>query len=340
MNAALAAFRDLHISPLGAVLLVLYALVIGGAVGSFLNVVAYRLPLGMSLSRPRSRCPKCEQPIRWYHNVPVVGWLILRGRCRDCGAAISPRYPLVELAVALASGLVVGSALYQTVEGEQFVYAVDLVGVALRLALIYLLFCGALLEFDGNRLPTRMFVVANAILLLGVVFVPELRPFEYLSDRPVPSLGDFAFAPAAALLLGLLLWPLFLLPEGASTSHAVARLMMLLLVGLTTGGLAVLLAAVFAGGIAVAAVWLAHFWPPARRLGWAAALLIATLLWMLIAGPSIGSNELVSRGEIIIGVNNRWQSLVATGIVAAILTLLGRAVHLVSPRSSQPSTNE
>ena len=70
--------------------------VIGAIFGSFLNVVAYRLPRGESLSHPRSRCPQCETPIKPYDNVPVLSWLALRGKCRACGARISVRYPLVE----------------------------------------------------------------------------------------------------------------------------------------------------------------------------------------------------------------------------------------------------
>jgi leader peptidase (prepilin peptidase)/N-methyltransferase len=74
---------------------------IGACVGSFVNVVAYRLPRAcMSIAKPRSRCPRCSTLIRWYDNVPVVSWLLLRGRCRSCKAGISPRYPLVELLVA------------------------------------------------------------------------------------------------------------------------------------------------------------------------------------------------------------------------------------------------
>jgi len=73
----------------------------GLSIGSFLNVVIARVPEGLSVVSPRSRCPKCEQPIAWYDNVPVVSWLVLRGKCRGCGTPISPRYLLVELLTGL-----------------------------------------------------------------------------------------------------------------------------------------------------------------------------------------------------------------------------------------------
>src|SRR3954471_24958828 len=75
---------------------VIAAALVGLLVGSFLNVVAYRLPRGESLVHPRSRCPGCGAQIAAYDNVPIVSWLLLRGRCRHCGEAISARYPLTE----------------------------------------------------------------------------------------------------------------------------------------------------------------------------------------------------------------------------------------------------
>ena len=77
----------------------LYAVItpLGLAVGSFLNVVAYRVPRGESVVRPASHCPNCGNPVRARHNIPVLGWLLLRGRCADCGTSISFQYPLVEL---------------------------------------------------------------------------------------------------------------------------------------------------------------------------------------------------------------------------------------------------
>ena len=75
--------------------------ILGACIGSFLNVVVYRLPAGLSLISPPSRCPKCEKPIRAFDNVPILGWVLLRGRCRGCSVWIPMRYPFVELATAL-----------------------------------------------------------------------------------------------------------------------------------------------------------------------------------------------------------------------------------------------
>ncbi|MGH0028680.1 MAG: prepilin peptidase [Myxococcota bacterium] len=82
-----------QLSPAGALAL---AGVLGLVVGSFLNVVIHRLPRGESLAWPGSHCPHCDAPIHWYDNLPVVSYLVLRGRCRSCGVRISPRYPAVE----------------------------------------------------------------------------------------------------------------------------------------------------------------------------------------------------------------------------------------------------
>lgn len=74
-----------------------YAFAVGLCVGSFLNVCIYRLPAESSIVRPPSSCPRCGTRIRWYDNLPVISWILLRGRCRDCKTPISMRYPVVEL---------------------------------------------------------------------------------------------------------------------------------------------------------------------------------------------------------------------------------------------------
>ena len=114
--------------------------VVGLAVGSFLNVVIYRVPRGESVLHPRSHCPFCSAGIRPRDEVPVLSWLLLRGRCRDCGARISPRYPLIE---ALTAAVFVSFALRLGVTAQlpAFLYFAA-VGVAL-----------AVIDLDTRRLP-------------------------------------------------------------------------------------------------------------------------------------------------------------------------------------------
>jgi leader peptidase (prepilin peptidase)/N-methyltransferase len=83
---------------------------VGLAVGSFVNVVVYRVPRHESIARPRSHCPRCGNLIRWYDNIPIVSWLALRRRCRACGTPISVRYPLVELVFGLLFAAIAFSA--------------------------------------------------------------------------------------------------------------------------------------------------------------------------------------------------------------------------------------
>ena len=90
-------------AELATVAVAAWVALLGGAVGSFLNVVIARLPAGESIVTPGSRCPRCRRPIAWYDNVPVASWVVLRGRCRGCRAPISIRYPLVELLGAAAA---------------------------------------------------------------------------------------------------------------------------------------------------------------------------------------------------------------------------------------------
>lgn len=85
----------------------IYAALFGAVIGSFLNVVIYRLPIGQSIVSPPSRCPKCGYKLRWFDNIPIFGWLLVGGRCRECRNPISIQYPIVELITALLFVLVV-----------------------------------------------------------------------------------------------------------------------------------------------------------------------------------------------------------------------------------------
>ncbi len=146
-----------------------WVFVFGSAIGSFLNVVIYRLPAGESLSHPGSRCPKCRHSIRTYDNIPILSWLILRGRCRDCRAPISGRYPLVEAFVAV---MFVSLALAGPLNGEvdtpsnwgQYAY---------HMTALCVLFSAALIHYDGKPLPRTLIVFAMVVGLLGVLIWPD-----------------------------------------------------------------------------------------------------------------------------------------------------------------------
>lgn len=138
---------------------------LGAAVGSFLNVVIYRVPVGLSVVRPASRCPSCEAPIKPWHNLPIVGWLLVRGRCASCGVALSIRYPLVELAVALLA-----TALFHDLAGglltPERLAADGFVADVLGPFVLYLVFVAGLVAITFIDLD--WFVIPDVISLPGV----------------------------------------------------------------------------------------------------------------------------------------------------------------------------
>jgi len=159
------------------------AALFGLIIGSFLNVVVWRLPRGESLSHPGSHCPGCGTPIKVYDNVPVAGWLLLRGRCRACRAPISSRYPLVEAATAVLYVVVVAVAWG------------DSTRIVLGLLLVTLLVPVTLIDLDVRRIPnvlTGPFAVA-AVLAVAVLDAGALP------ERLIAGLAAFAFFYLAAV---------------------------------------------------------------------------------------------------------------------------------------------
>jgi leader peptidase (prepilin peptidase)/N-methyltransferase len=157
----------------------------GAVIGSFLNVVAHRVPLGESLVSPGSRCPECGAPVKPYDNVPVVSWLLLRGRCRNCGARISPRYPLVELATALVFAAVVA------VRGFDDDLVLELPFVAALIAL-------AAIDFDHKLLPNKIVYPLAAYGVIATLLVDR----DDLVENLIAGAGAFAF-----LLLAVIAYP-------------------------------------------------------------------------------------------------------------------------------------
>ncbi|WP_144753364.1 prepilin peptidase [Curtobacterium pusillum] len=146
-----------------AVVVVGLAGVFGLLIGSFLNVVVYRVPAGLSVVRPASSCPQCGHEIRGFDNVPVLSWLVLRGACRDCGNRISARYPLVEAATAALFSVVAGMVLARAAgSGTTLVPTIGMLVVLLYLMAITVSL--ALIDVDTHRLPDKIVLPAYAVL--------------------------------------------------------------------------------------------------------------------------------------------------------------------------------
>jgi leader peptidase (prepilin peptidase)/N-methyltransferase len=129
-------------------------LLLGLALGSFLNVVAARVPLGRSIVRPASACMSCGAHIEWYDNVPLLSYALLRGRCRSCGARISPRYPVVELVTAL---LVVGCVW-------KFGLSADAAVAALFCATLVVV---SVIDVEHRIVPNRLILPATVVVLVA-----------------------------------------------------------------------------------------------------------------------------------------------------------------------------
>lgn len=156
---------------------------LGASVGSFLNVCIHRIPLGLGLLRPPSRCPGCGSGIAPRDNLPVIGWLLLRGRCRSCGMAISPRYPIVEAAV----GLLLVSAYLASGPGDLLERGPALLAwrVLDGLALSAFLVTGALIAGDRGAVPGSVASVG----LLAALLLGATRP-DLPGGPALPGLWD------------------------------------------------------------------------------------------------------------------------------------------------------
>jgi leader peptidase (prepilin peptidase)/N-methyltransferase len=201
-----------------------FAGLFGALVGSFLNVVIYRLPRRESLVKPASHCPSCGTPVRPYDNIPVVSWLLLRGHCRSCGSAISPRYPLVEV---LTAALCVGAV---------FAHG-SAVGIALSLLTILVVVPVALIDLEHRIIPNRITGPAAVIALgLGLALDPSGEPtrliagaaaggFLLLAALAYPGgmgMGDVKLAGVLGLCLGKAVAPALLAALLAGTLVGVA----------------------------------------------------------------------------------------------------------------------
>jgi leader peptidase (prepilin peptidase)/N-methyltransferase len=193
-----------------------YAAVLAGVfgllLGSFLNVVAYRLPRGESLAFPPSHCPTCETPIRPYDNVPVLSWLWLKGRCRACRGSISVRYPVVETATAV---LLVAVVLAKGADRDAW----------LGLVFVLLLVPVTLIDLDHRIIPNKLMLVGTVVsiaILLGtdpdsltehLIAAGAAGGFLLIAALAYPAgmgMGDVKLAGVMGLFLGRSVGPAML----------------------------------------------------------------------------------------------------------------------------------
>ncbi|WKY44766.1 prepilin peptidase [Eubacteriaceae bacterium ES2] len=182
----------------------LYALILGLVVGSFLNVIIYRLPIGLSIAKGRSFCPNCQAPIKWSQNIPIISYLMLGGKCKNCGQSISARYPLVEALTGLLSMV----SFY--VFGPSLQYLLVFVVMALLVAITFI-------DFDTMTIPNVLVVALMVPVLLSFFAFPEpnlLARMIGIVSVSVPMLvltmiipdafggGDIKLMAVAGFLLG------------------------------------------------------------------------------------------------------------------------------------------
>lgn len=205
---------------------IIVAGVVGAVLGSFLNVVAHRLPRGESLARPGSHCPACKADIRPLDNVPVLSWLLLRGRCRDCGVRIPARYPLVEAATSVAFTAVVA------------VRGVD-PRLLLELPFAAVLVAVAAIDLEHRIVPNRILVPAAAWALGALLLVAPEALVEHLVAGAIAfvalllvalayhggmGMGDVKLAGVMGLYLGVAVAPALLAAFLAGSAVGVAMI--------------------------------------------------------------------------------------------------------------------
>ncbi len=204
--------------------------ILGLALGSFYNVLIYRLPRNISVVFPPSHCPECKKPIRWYDNIPVLSYILLRGRCRDCGARISIQYPLVEL----TSGLLAVLSYHRWGASYEALFMYIFFSALLVLSLIDLRFfiipdivtlpgiglglLSSLLREDITLLGSLLGALTGLLISLGIyLYYVKFRGMEGLGFGDVKLLsmiGAFTgiFGVLSALFIGSLAGLLFALP--------------------------------------------------------------------------------------------------------------------------------
>ncbi len=180
--------------------------ILGSAIGSFLNVVIYRVPLGKSIISPPSSCPKCGARIKPWHNIPILGWIILGGKCANCKKPISIRYPIIEFLGGLLAIIIYMK--FQKID----------IWFAINLAVFYTLFALSIIDLDYKAVPDSLNLLAltlaffssadilqnikNALLMMGLLSLIRFY-VSYIIKKEALGEGDIIVAGTMGALLGI-----------------------------------------------------------------------------------------------------------------------------------------
>jgi leader peptidase (prepilin peptidase)/N-methyltransferase len=184
-----------------------FIFIFGLIIGSFLNVVIYRIPKGESIVFPSSKCQSCETPLKWYHNIPIFSWLFLRGKCGFCAEKISPQYPVIELTTGL-----IALTLY---------YKLGLVwNLPIIFAVFTLLLALVMIDFKYMEIPDSLNLLALTLAVISPTFLDSIQNallaaggltllryyLSYFLNKEAMGEGDIIVAGTMGVLLG---FPLF-----------------------------------------------------------------------------------------------------------------------------------
>lgn len=285
----------LNDAPLLLAATLLWLFVVGSTVGSFLNVVIYRMPAGLSLLFPSSHCPACKTPIRLRDNMPILGWLLLRGKCRDCGVHISARYPLVELITALmfvvlawfepmsnATNLPwVGFLRAQPAVGQHTLTAVNLWGMyAFHVFFVCSLLTAALIEYDGHSLSGKLIITPLLVGLIAPIVWTWLRPLPAHMTNPsmqwVAGVEDLGLG----IVLGLFIWAISR-TKIIGKMNTVCPYAVLMWAGVFLGEQGCLYTAAITALVSFIAAVLARYWPALDRVPWSGWFGLIVFVWLL-----------------------------------------------------------
>lgn len=189
-------------------LIALFVFIFGILIGSFLNVVIYRIPKGESIVFPASKCQSCQTPLKWYHNVPIFSWLFLRGKCGFCAEKISMQYPLIEL----ATGIIAVSLFYKLGLVWQFPIVFAVFTILLALVMI---------DFKYMEIPDNLNLLALALAVITPTFLDSIQDallavggmtllryyLSFFLNKEAMGEGDIIVAGTMGALLG---FPAFL----------------------------------------------------------------------------------------------------------------------------------